>query len=73
MANPLYNMFGGNNAPMNPMAQLVRDAKNFRKSFTGNPRDEVQRLLNSGQMSQQQFNQLSQIAQQVVQAVGEDI
>lgn len=72
MANPLYNMFGGN-APMNPVAQLVRDAKNFRKSFTGNPRDEVQRLLNSGQMSQQQFNQFSQIAQQVVQAMGDDI
>jgi hypothetical protein len=46
MSNPLYNMFGGN-TPMNPMAQLVRDAKAFRKSFTGNPRDEVQRLLNS--------------------------
>jgi hypothetical protein len=72
MANPLYNMFGGN-APMNPVAQLVRDAKNFRKSFTGNPKDEVQRLLNSGQMSQQQFNQFSQIAQQVVQAMGDDI
>lgn len=72
MANPLYNMFGGN-APMNPMAQLVRDAKNLKKSFTGNPKDEVQRLLNSGQMSQQQFNQFSQIAQQVVQAMGDDI
>ena len=72
MANPLYNMFGGN-APINPIAQLVRDAKAFRKSFTGNPKDEVQRLLNSGQMSQQQFNQFSQIAQQVLQAVGDDI
>ena len=72
MANPLYNMFG-NNTPMNPMAQLVRDAKNFRKSFTGNPKDEVQRLLNSGQLSQADFNRYSQIAQQVVQAMGEDI
>ena len=65
-------MFGGN-APINPIAQLVRDAKAFRKSFTGNPKDEVQRLLNSGQMSQQQFNQFSQIAQQVVQAMGDDV
>ena len=72
MANPLYNMFGGN-APMNPMAQLVKDARAFKKTFTGNPKDEVQRLLNSGQMSQQQFNQFSQIAQQVVQAMGDDI
>lgn len=72
MANPLYNMFGGN-APMNPMAQLVRDAKNFRKSFTGNPKNEVQRLLNSGQLSQADFNRYSQIAQQVMQAMGDDI
>ena len=72
MANPLYNMFGGN-APINPLAQLVRDAKAFRKSFTGNPKDEVQRLLNSGQLSQADFDRYSQIAQQVLQAVGDDI
>ena len=72
MANPLYNMFGGN-APINPIAQLVRDAKNFKKTFTGNPKDEVQRLLNSGQLSQADFDRYSQIAQQVLQAVGDDI
>lgn len=72
MANPLYNMFGGN-VPMNPMAQLIRDAKNFKKSFTGNPKDEVQRLLNSGQLSQADFNRYSQIAQQVLQTMGDEI
>lgn len=72
MANPLYNMFGSN-TPMNPLAQLARDAKAFRKSFTGNPKDEVQRLLNSGQLSQADFNRYSQIAHQVVQAMGDDI
>ena len=70
MSNPLYNNFGNQS---NPMADLIRQAKDFRKQFSGNPRDEVQRLLNTGAMSQQQFNQLSQIAQQVVQAMGEDI
>ena len=68
MANPLYQAMGNQT---NPMADLIRQAKEFKKSFNGNPREEVQRLLNSGQMSQQQFNQLSQIAQQVVQAMGE--
>ena len=68
MANPLYQAMGNQS---NPMADLIRQAKEFKKSFNGNPREEVQRLLNSGQMSQQQFNQLSQIAQQVVQAMGE--
>lgn len=70
MANPLYNNFGNQ---QNPMANLIRQAREFKKQFTGSPRDEVQRLLNSGRMSQQQFNQFSQIAQQVVQAMGDDI
>ena len=70
MTNPLYNPM---NNQQNPFAQIIRQAKDFRKQFTGNPSDEVQRLLNSGQMSQQQFNQFSQIAQQIVQAMGEDI
>ena len=69
MPNPLYNPM---NNQQNPFAQIIRQARDFRKQFTGNPRDEVQRLLNSGQMSQQQFNQFSQIAQQVIQAMGED-
>ena len=70
MSNPLYN---STNNQQNPFAQIIKQARDFRKQFTGNPRDEVQRLLNSGQMSQQQFNQFSQIAQQIVQAMGEDI
>ena len=68
MPNPLYQAMGNQS---NPMAELIRQAKEFKNSFNGNPKEEVQRLLNSGQMSQQQFNQLSQIAQQVVQAMGE--
>ena len=70
MANPLYNPM---NNQQNPFAQIIRQARDFKKQFTGNPRDEVQRLLNTGQMSQQQFNQFSQIAQQIVQAMGDDI
>ena len=70
MANPLYNAMGRQS---NPMADLIRQARNFRKQFTGNPRQEVERLLQTGQMSQQQFNQFSQMAQQIVQAMGEDI
>ena len=70
MPNPLFNAMG--NQP-NPMADIIRQARDFRKQFTGNPKQEVERLLQTGQMSQQQFNQFSQIAQQVVQAMGEDV
>ena len=69
MANPLFGNFGNQT---NPIADIIRQAKDFRKQFTGNPRQEVERLLQTGQMSQQDFNRYSQIAQQVLQAMGED-
>lgn len=70
MANPLYNAMGKQS---NPMADLIRQAKQFKNQFNGNPRKEVERLLQTGQMSQSDFNRFSQIAQQVVQAMGENI
>lgn len=69
MSNSLYNAFGKQN---NPLEQIAQQAREFRKQFTGNPRQEVERLLASGQMSQQQFNQYSQIAQQVAQIMGQN-
>ena len=63
MANPLYGQFGGQQA--NPFQQLVTDARKLRQTMQ-NPRAEVERLLQTGQMSQSQFNQFSQIAQQIV-------
>ena len=63
MSNPLYGQFGGQQT--NPLQQLVADARKLRQTMQ-NPRAEVERLLQSGQMSQAQFNQFSQIAQQIV-------
>ena len=67
MSNALFNQFGGQN---NPLEQLAQQARDFRRQFSGNPRKEVERLLQTGAMSQSQFNQYSQIAQQVVQFMG---
>ena len=63
MANPLFNQFGGQQ--VNPMQQLIAEANQLKKTMQ-NPRAEVERLLQTGQMSQSQFNQFSQIAQQIV-------
>ena len=63
MANPLFNALGGQQ--MNPMAQLVADARKLRQTMQ-NPRAEVERLVQTGQMSQQDFDRYSQIAQQIV-------
>ena len=63
MANPLFSQFGGQQ--VNPMQQLVEDARKLKQTMQ-NPRAEVERLIQSGQMSQSQFNQFSQIAQHIV-------
>lgn len=67
MANNLYNQFGRQNSPMEQLAQQARE---FQKQFKGSPRQEVERLLRTGQMSQSDFNRYSQIAQQVAQFMG---
>ena len=67
MANALFNQFGMQN---NQLEQLAQQAREFRRQFSGNPRQEVERLLQTGAMSQSDFNRYSQIAQQVVQMMG---
>ena len=63
MANNLYQALNGQQT--NPMQQLIADARKLRQTMQ-NPRAEVERLLQTGQMSQQDFNRYSQIAQQIV-------
>lgn len=63
MANPLFDQFGGHQT--NPMQQLVAEARKLKQTMQ-NPRAEVERLLQTGQMSQSDFNKYSQIAQQIV-------
>ena len=67
MSNPLFNTFGNNNQ----FGNLIQQAQAFKRQFANiNPRAEVERLLNSGEMSQLQFNEYSQIDQQVAQMMG---
>ena len=62
MANPLFETYGrkNNNSFMQAFEQ-------FRRSFKGDARAEVERLMKSGQMSQQQFDELTQQANQIIQ------
>jgi DNA-binding ferritin-like protein len=64
MANPLFSALGGQQ--MNTMAQLVADAKRLQQTMNGNPKQMVEELVKSGRMSQDQFNQYAQIANQIV-------
>ena len=67
MGNPLFNMFGSNSqngGPFGNLMGMMSQFNNFRNSFQGDPEQKVKELLNSGQMTQAQFDQLSQMAQQ---------
>ena len=68
MANPLYNQY---NKPINDngLSQIIEQAKQMRKTFNGNPQQVVQNLLNSGQMSQAQYNQLMPMAQKIASMI----
>lgn len=50
----------------NPM-QIIQQFAQFKNSFSGDPKQEVQKLLQSGQMNQSQLNQLQSMAQQFSQ------
>lgn len=51
------------NSPQN-MMNLMSMFQNFKMGFQGNPQQKVQELLNSGQMTQEQLNQLMAMASQ---------
>lgn len=68
MANQLFNMLGGSSklpGPFGNMQEMMQKLTQFRQSFQGDPKQQVQQLLNSGKMSQNQYNQLSQMATQI--------
>jgi hypothetical protein len=60
--NPLFQMM---NKPNNNMMQLLQQFQQFKQNFKGNPQEMVQQLLNSGRISQQQYNSAVQMAQQL--------
>ena len=62
MSNSLFNQFGRQN---NPLEQLAQQAREFQKQFKGIPRQEVDRLLQTGQMSPSMLNLYSHFVQQM--------
>ena len=63
MNNPFFGALGGGNGFM----QMMQQFQQFRANFQGDPKAEVQKLLQSGKMSQNQLNQLQAMAQQFQQ------
>lgn len=62
--NNLFNEIMGNNN------DLISQFNKFKASFQGNPQEQVQQLLNSGKMSQEQYHILSQQATAFAKLLG---
>lgn len=60
MPNPLFNQL--NPVSSNPM---LKQLLQFKKSFSGDPQQMIQGMLNSGRISQAQLNQCAQQANQI--------
>ena len=56
------NVQQGQNNVFNP--QMIQQFNQFRKTFNGNPQQTVINMLRQGMMSNAQFQQLSQMANQ---------
>lgn len=56
--NPLFNAFQNKNP-------MVEQFKQFRSSFKGDAKEQVQQMLNSGQISQEQYNKAVEMAKQL--------
>ena len=57
--NPLFNMMN------NSMPPIVQQFLQFRQSFNGDARAQVQQMLNSGRISQADYNRAVQMANQL--------
>lgn len=71
--NPLFKQLGGAHMPgsMGQFQNMMQQFQQFKANFQGDPKAEVERLLRSGRMSQQQLNQLQQAAQMFQSLTGE--
>ena len=64
MSNPLFNALGGGMPQGNGTMQMIQQFMQFKQNFKGDPKAEVQKMLQSGRISQQQLNQVQQMAGQ---------
>ena len=63
MSNPLYGIMQNQN-------NFLQKLQQFQRMLKGDPREQVQQLLNSGRVSQDQYNKAVQMANQLQKMLG---
>lgn len=68
MSNPIFQALNGNKPASAPGGRNLAPALlRHIQGFQGNPIQQVQQKLQSGEMSQDQYNQLHSVAEQIAQ------
>ena len=67
MANPFREAMGGAKAPQGSQRNFAPALLQHIRNFQGNPMEQLQGKLNSGEMTQDQYNQLHSMAEGVAQ------
>lgn len=63
--NDLYRQFGNNS-----MNGFMQNFQRFRQTFSGNPQQQIQSLMNSGKISQAQYDAAVQKANMLKNMLG---
>lgn len=64
MSNPIFNAMNGGGDD-----NIIQRFMQFKKTFNGDPQQQVQQLLNSGRISQAQYDNAVKMAQQLQQMI----
>lgn len=67
MANPFYKAMGGGRQLQGGQRNLAPALLQHIQGFQGNPMEQLQSKLDSGEMSREQYNQLRGMAERIVQ------
>lgn len=62
----LYKEIG----PQNPCQNMMQQFQQFCQNFKGDPQERIQQMLNSGQITQQQYNAAVQKANMIKSMFG---
>ena len=63
--NDLYRQM----QPQNQMNGFLQRFQQFQRAFSGDPQQQIQQLVNSGRISQAQYNSAYQMAQQMMKLI----
>lgn len=64
MSNPLYHAMG-QGSPMGNLGNFIQRLNMLKQNFSGDPQQRIQQLLNSGKVTQDQYNRAVQQAQEI--------